>query len=99
MTLTLEPGLPPCVPMQRARYVGNPAQQRHEVHARVGGAITLRARADPAGLIIEVQDTRAASRPWIRERAFEPFTQLDSALSRRFPGSGLAASAPQVLKR
>jgi PAS domain S-box-containing protein len=54
-----------------------------------GGCITLRARLTEAGLIIEVQDTGIGIAPEDIERAFEPFTQLDSALSRRFPGSGL----------
>lgn len=54
-----------------------------------GGRITLRARHSEAGVEIEVQDTGIGIAPQDIERAFEPFTQLDNALSRRFPGSGL----------
>lgn len=54
-----------------------------------GGTITLRAFRTEAGLTIEVQDTGIGIAAADIERVFEPFTQLDSALSRRFPGSGL----------
>jgi signal transduction histidine kinase len=54
-----------------------------------GGSVTLRAFLTEAGLTIEVQDTGIGIEAKDLERVFEPFTQLDSALSRRFPGSGL----------
>ena len=54
-----------------------------------GGTITLRAFVTPAGLTIDVQDTGIGIAAPDLERVFEPFTQLDSTLSRRFPGSGL----------
>ena len=54
-----------------------------------GGIITLRAFLTEAGLTIEVRDTGIGIEAKDIERVFEPFTQLDSALSRRFPGSGL----------
>ena len=54
-----------------------------------GGCIALRARATDGSVIIEVQDTGIGIAAQDIERAFEPFTQLDNALSRRFPGSGL----------
>ncbi|UPY37408.1 PAS-domain containing protein [Sediminicoccus sp. KRV36] len=54
-----------------------------------GGTITLRALCTAEGLVIEVQDTGIGIEAKDMERVFEPFTQLDSALSRRFPGSGL----------
>ncbi|MBS7792112.1 PAS-domain containing protein [Roseococcus sp. SDR] len=55
----------------------------------VGGTVTLRAFHTEAGLTMEVQDTGIGIEAKDLERVFEPFTQLDSALSRRFPGSGL----------
>ena len=54
-----------------------------------GGQVTLRARHGAEGVVIEVQDSGIGIAPQDLERAFEPFTQLDNALSRRFPGSGL----------
>jgi len=62
-----------------------------------GGRITLRARCDAKGLTLEVEDTGIGIEPHDIERAFEPFTQLDSALSRRFPGSGLGLHLCRVL--
>ncbi len=54
-----------------------------------GGRVTLRARHAAEGVVIEVQDTGIGIAAQDLERAFEPFTQLDNSLSRRFPGSGL----------
>lgn len=54
-----------------------------------GGTINLRAFVTAEGLTFEVQDTGIGIAPADIERVFEPFTQLDNALSRRFPGSGL----------
>jgi signal transduction histidine kinase len=54
-----------------------------------GGCVILRAQCTSAGLTIEVEDTGIGIAPQDIERAFEPFTQLDNALSRRYPGSGL----------
>ena len=54
-----------------------------------GGTVTLRAFTTPEGLTMEVRDTGIGIAAKDLERVFEPFTQLDSALSRRFPGSGL----------
>ena len=56
-----------------------------------GGAVTLSAAVEEGdgGLVIRVADTGIGMRPEDIPRAFEPFTQLDSSFSRRFPGSGL----------
>jgi PAS domain S-box-containing protein len=54
-----------------------------------GGRITLSAECDAAGLAIRVADTGIGIPPEERERMFEPFTQLDSSLARRFQGSGI----------
>jgi signal transduction histidine kinase len=44
---------------------------------------------DSAGLVIDVADTGIGIPAEHRERVFEPFSQIDSALARRFQGSGL----------
>ncbi|MDE2517070.1 MAG: PAS-domain containing protein [Rhodospirillales bacterium] len=55
-----------------------------------GGQVTVGAALAPGGTIrIWVQDTGIGIPESERERVFEPFTQLDSSLSRRFPGAGL----------
>ena len=54
-----------------------------------GGRVTLSAEADARGFAIRVADTGIGIPPAERERMFEPFTQLDSSLARRFQGSGL----------
>jgi signal transduction histidine kinase len=55
-----------------------------------GGAIVVSAaRETDGGVVISVRDTGIGIAEEDVERAFEPFTQLDGSLARRFPGSGL----------
>ncbi len=54
-----------------------------------GGRVALTAGFERDGLAIRVADTGIGIPPEDRERSFEPFTQLESSLSRRYPGSGL----------
>jgi PAS domain S-box-containing protein len=62
-----------------------------------GGRVTLSAEAGPEGLAIRVADTGIGIPPEERERMFEPFTQLDSSLARRFHGSGLGLHLARTL--
>ena len=62
-----------------------------------GGRITLAARLGPEGLAICVGDTGIGIAAEDRERVFEPFTQLDSSLARRFQGSGLGLYLARTL--
>jgi signal transduction histidine kinase len=62
-----------------------------------GGRITVSARTEAEGLAIRVIDTGIGIPPGERERMFEPFTQLDSSLSRRFQGSGLGLHLARTL--
>lgn len=62
-----------------------------------GGRITLSAKVTEAGLAIRVADTGIGIAPEDRERVFEPFTQVDNSLSRRFHGSGLGLYMARTL--
>jgi signal transduction histidine kinase len=62
-----------------------------------GGHVTLSATTDPEGLAIRVADTGIGIAPEDRERVFEPFTQVDNSLSRRFQGSGLGLYLARTL--
>jgi len=55
-----------------------------------GGRVAVEARLDPdGGTVLAVRDTGIGMRPEDIPRALEPFAQVDSALSRRFEGTGL----------
>jgi signal transduction histidine kinase len=62
-----------------------------------GGRVALSAGFERGGLAIRVADTGIGIPPEDRERSFEPFTQLESALSRRYPGSGLGLHLARTL--
>jgi signal transduction histidine kinase len=92
--LHLATDLPPSLPRIRAdgrrlRQVLLNLLSNATKFTPAGGEIVLRARADAGGLVIEVRDTGIGIEAKDLERVFEPFTQIDSALARRFPGSGL----------
>jgi signal transduction histidine kinase len=55
-----------------------------------GGSVTVEAGLTPeADLFVSVTDTGIGIPAAALERVFEPFTQLDGSLSRRYPGTGL----------
>ncbi|MGG5811883.1 PAS-domain containing protein [Falsiroseomonas sp. CW058] len=54
-----------------------------------GGRVSLSAGQEAGGVAIRVADSGIGIPPGDRERSFEPFTQLDGSLARRFQGSGL----------
>ncbi|HEV7458593.1 MAG TPA: PAS-domain containing protein [Roseococcus sp.] len=62
-----------------------------------GGRITLAARVGEKGLEIEVRDTGIGIAADDLSRVFEPFTQIDSQLARRYPGAGLGLYLCRVL--
>ena len=63
-----------------------------------GGAITVGAmRLEDEGLRLFVRDTGIGIPADDLERVFEPFTQLDSSLARRFHGAGLGLYVSRVL--
>ncbi|HYI85026.1 MAG TPA: ATP-binding protein, partial [Acetobacteraceae bacterium] len=64
-----------------------------------GGSVTLAASVErPSGdLVVKVTDTGIGIAPEDIPRAFEPFTQLDSSLSRRYGGSGIGLYLARAL--
>jgi signal transduction histidine kinase len=63
-----------------------------------GGMVTVGAMVDPTdGLIIFVSDTGIGIPQKDLDRVFEPFTQLDSSLARRFQGAGLGLYVSRAL--
>lgn len=62
-----------------------------------GGTVAVSAEAGEEGLSIRVADTGIGIPPELREHVFEPFTQVDNALSRRFEGSGLGLHLARAL--
>jgi signal transduction histidine kinase len=64
----------------------------------IGGTVTVGALLEPDGaLLIFVRDTGIGIREEDLERVFEPFTQLDSTLARRYQGSGLGLYVSRAL--
>jgi PAS domain S-box-containing protein len=62
------------------------------------GSVTLAAAVEQDGaLAFTVRDTGIGLKAEDIPRAFEPFTQLDSSYSRRFPGSGLGLYLSRAL--
>jgi signal transduction histidine kinase len=82
---------------QRLRQVLDKLLSNAVKFTPAGGRITLSADAGPDGMRIRVTDTGIGIPPAERERMFEPFTQLDSSLARRFQGSGLGLHLARAL--
>ena len=66
--------------------VGNAIKFTHE------GEIAVHAARAGAKIRFDVRDTGVGIAPAVRQRIFEPFTQEDSSLSRRYGGAGLGLS-------
>jgi signal transduction histidine kinase len=62
-----------------------------------GGSVTVTAGEEAGGIAIRVADTGIGIPPEERERMFEPFTQLDASLARRYQGSGLGLHLARTL--
>ncbi|CAA9280534.1 MAG: Exonuclease SbcC [uncultured Craurococcus sp.] len=101
--VTLGASLPPHLPLLRAdelrlRQVLLNLLANAVKFTPAGGSVTLGAEVAPEGdLVLRVSDTGIGIAPGDISRAFEPFTQLDSSLSRRFPGSGLGLYLSRAL--
>ncbi len=101
ITLTVE--LPDTVPRLRADERRLAQVLRHLLSnavkfTEIGGTVTVGARLEPDGdLVIFVRDTGIGISEGDLERVFEPFTQLDSTLARRYQGSGLGLYVSRAL--
>jgi signal transduction histidine kinase len=63
-----------------------------------GGTVSIEASRDVAGcVVICVRDTGIGIAPEMIAQAFEPFRQIDSALSRKFDGTGLGLHLVKTL--
>lgn len=63
-----------------------------------GGSVRIEAAGDAeGGLVFRVIDSGIGMEPADIPRAFEPFTQLESSLARRYPGSGLGLHLARLL--
>ena len=88
-------GLPDEVPLLRGdeRQIGQALSQLLSNAVKftpAGGTVTIEAGRTPAAeIFVAVTDTGIGIPVADQERVFEPFTQLDGSLSRRYPGAGL----------
>jgi len=86
----LAPGLPQLIgDARRLRQVLLNLLSNAVKFTPAGGRVTMTAAIDAAMLVIDVADTGIGIPAEHRDRVFEPFSQIDSALARRFQGSGL----------
>jgi PAS domain-containing protein/anti-sigma regulatory factor (Ser/Thr protein kinase) len=100
--LTLVSDVPAGLPMLRGD-----ARRLHQVLLNLlsnavkftpeGGRVTISAAVEGEGLAIRVADTGIGIAPEDRQRVFEPFTQVDNSLARRFQGSGLGLYLARTL--
>jgi signal transduction histidine kinase len=63
------------------------------------GTITLRAARVDAGIAFEVIDTGIGIAPADQERIFQPFSQVDASVTRRYEGTGLGLALCRELCR
>ncbi|MCB4824255.1 PAS-domain containing protein [Roseicella aerolata] len=101
--VSVEAELPPVLPLVRAdelrlRQVLLNLLSNAVKFTPGGGRVTISAAEEPEGdLVLKVADSGIGMRPEDIPRAFEPFTQLDSSLARRFSGSGLGLYLSRAL--
>jgi two-component system, cell cycle sensor histidine kinase PleC len=62
-----------------------------------GGRVLVRARMDGARLLLSVADTGIGMTPSDLQRAMEPFGQVDTALNRKYEGTGLGLPLVKLL--
>lgn len=99
LTLDAAPGLPALdCDARRLRRILAALLSNAVKFTEPGGKVTLSATREADGtVLLHVADTGIGMAPEDIPRAFEPFTQLDQALSRRFGGSGLGLHLARLL--
>jgi signal transduction histidine kinase len=100
--LTLAANLPPSLPAIRgderrlAEVLGHLVS--NAIKFTAAGTIAVSARKQPdGGLLVAVKDTGIGIPTEDLERVFQPFTQLEETLSRRFDGVGLGLYLSRAL--
>lgn len=93
------PGLPRALcDERRLRRILNVLAGNAVKFTPAGGSIRIEAAGDGAGgLVFRVTDTGIGMKADDIPRAFEPFTQLEASLARRYPGSGLGLHLARLL--
>jgi PAS domain S-box-containing protein len=94
-----------CAPELPAALMGDAHRMRQVLVNLVGnavkfteqGQVTLGARLEGQRLRLWVQDTGIGIAPERLDRIFEPFTQADASMSRRYGGTGLGTTISRQL--
>lgn len=77
--------------------VGNAVKFTHE--GKVSVDLKVESFADERLLVVRVSDTGIGLTPEQRDRLFEPFSQADSSITRRYGGTGLGLALSRELAR
>jgi signal transduction histidine kinase len=99
LTMDVPDTLPPIrADERRLQQVLNHLLSNAVKFTEAGGAVSVGALLEPnGGLLIFVRDTGIGIPADDLDRVFEPFTQLDSSLARRFQGAGLGLYVSRAL--
>ena len=99
LTIEVADGLPPCrADERRLQQALNHLVSNAVKFTEAGGTVLLGAACEADGrLLLFVRDSGIGIRDEDLERVFEPFTQLDSSLARRFQGAGLGLYVARAL--
>ena len=94
----IAPGLPPVsADARRLRQILLNLLSNAAKFTPAGGRVTLSVMAEAGTVFFQVEDTGIGMPGDAVPRAFEPFTQLDDRLARRYGGSGIGLHLSRVL--
>ncbi len=100
LQLRIEPRVPVQVmgdPLRLRQVLGNYLSNALKFAER--GTVELTAAAVDGGVRLAVRDEGPGIDPALRDRLFQPFTQADESISRRYGGTGLGLSICRELAR